>query len=95
MTIKVRGKVWKYPGFGGWHFFTIEKKFSSEIRTVTRGRAKAFGSVRVKAVIGTVQWTTSIFPTKEKTYLLPIKADIRTRLSVEEGDTITALISLL
>ncbi len=91
----IRSKVWRYPEFGGWHFFTIDERASLQIRAAVKAKPKAFGSIRVRAQVGKVSWTTSVFPAKEGTYLLPIKAAIRAQASIEEGDTITIQLSLL
>jgi hypothetical protein len=92
MTIK--GKVWKYPGIGGWHFLTINKTASARIKSMARLPRRGFGSIYVKAKIGTTEWKTSVFPTKEQTYLLAIKADVREKENIEAGDTITVRITL-
>ncbi len=93
--MRIRSKVWRYPEFGGWHFFPIGERASLEIRAAVKAKPKAFGSIRVKAQIGKAAWTTSVFPTKEGTYLLPIKAAIRAQASIEEGDTVTIHLTLL
>ena len=53
---------------------------------------RGFGSVKVRARIltqdQTVEWTTSVFPSKEYgCYLLPIKAAIRKKAATDVGDT--------
>jgi hypothetical protein len=84
---KFKSKIWKYPGFGGWHFVTLDKKLSKTIKNLgllTGG----FGSHKVKAILGKTEWMTSIFPTKEKEYLLAIKAQVRKKELVKRGDTV-------
>ena len=88
MTITVKGKIWKYPGFGGWHFFTINKTVSRRIKKMSLQPRKGFGSLRVKASIRKTEWRTSIFPTKEGTYLLAIKADVRKKEHLEMGNNV-------
>ncbi len=94
MTFIVKGKMWKYPGFGGWHFFTVRKVVSGKIKNVMHGRLRGFGSIRVTAKIGTSEWKTSIFPTKEGEYLLPIKADVRKKEAIEDGNAIKVQLTL-
>jgi hypothetical protein len=60
-----------------------------------RGRLRGFGSIRVRAKIGKSEWGTSLFPTKEGTYLLPVKASVREREEVAAGDTIKVHLSIL
>jgi hypothetical protein len=39
--------------------------------------------------VGNTKWDTAIwFDTKKKTYLLPLKADVRKKEKLEAGDTI-------
>ena len=94
MTLKVKGKIWLYPGFGGWHFFTLGKRVSSRIKSLMKGQLRGFGSVRAKARIGRTEWHTSIFPTKEGTYLLPVKASVRQKEGIEKGDLVTVQLEL-
>ena len=94
MIITVKGKVWKYPGFGGWHFFTIGKTVSAGIKRVIKGPQRGFGSIYVKAKVGKTEWKTSIFPTKEGTYLLALKADVRKKEHIEMGDNIKVHLTL-
>ena len=88
MTLTVRGRVWKYPGYGGWHFFTVGKRLAARIKKSTITPRRGFGSVYVTARIGKTEWRTSIFPTKEGTYLLAIKAEVRKKERIEAGMTV-------
>lgn len=98
MTYASTGKVWVYPdpnGGTGWHFLHIDKKISDTIKEKTKSKKKGFGSVRVKATIGSTSWETSLFPSaRDGVYLLPIKADIRKKEGVFEGDTITVTLEI-
>ncbi|HEX9615514.1 MAG TPA: DUF1905 domain-containing protein [Bacteroidota bacterium] len=89
LTVKVRSKLWLYPGPGGWHFITLPKKQAAEIRRLFRGVPRGWGSVRVTATIGTTTWKTSLFPeAKSKSYVLPVKADVRKKEAIGEGDMV-------
>ena len=87
----ITGNMWLYPGeSANWHFFTVPKKESLEIKECYGPLARGWGSFPVSVVLGDTSWTTSIFPdTKSKTYILPIKAQVRKREGVFDGDTIT------
>ena len=59
------------------------------------GCAKPFGSAGVRVTIGSTTWATSLFAdTKRASYLVPIKAPVRRRGGIADGDTITLTISL-
>ena len=51
--------------------------------------------MRVHAKIGTTSWDTSLFPTKEKVYLIAIKVSVRKKEGLDEGDTVRLEFSLL
>jgi len=94
----VQGKVWLYPGeSGNWHFFTIPKKESSELNALYKGLTKGWGSLPVEVTIGKTTWKTSIFPDRKSgTYLLPLKAAVRKKEELFEGDicTVTFVIQI-
>jgi len=89
LTLKVRSRLWLYPGPGGWHFITLPAKNARVINISPRGMRRGWGSMRVKATIGKTTWNTSIFPDrKSKSYVLPVKADVRKKEAIKAGDTI-------
>ena len=78
-TFHIKSKlwVWKEDNAGSWHFITINPKTSISIAALAEGPRRGFGAVKVLATIGRTSWKTSIFPTKDKTYFLPIKLSVR------------------
>lgn len=76
-TYIFKSVIWIYEGDSPWHFVTINKTISKKIRSNLLIRPKGFGSIPVSVKVGKTVWKTSIFPNKNKTYLLPIKKDIR------------------
>ena len=87
LTLRCRSKLWLYPGPGGWHFITLPERHAATIRSSLHSRPQGFGSVRVRATIGKTSWKTSIFPDgKSGSYVLPVKAEVRRKESLEDGD---------
>ncbi|MBL8018637.1 MAG: DUF1905 domain-containing protein [Leptospirales bacterium] len=83
VTFEFDSAVIPYAGMGAWHFASLPKSRTAQIRAQMIQRPKAFGSIRVEAKIGKTVWKTSIFPdTKSGTYLLPVKADVRKKESI-------------
>lgn len=79
-----------YPGVSGWHFLTVPKKEAVKIKHMFAGLTRGFGSLPVVVTLGSSEWKTSIFPdSKTQTYLLPLKAQIRKKEQVHEGDVVT------
>lgn len=88
---KIKAQVWLYPGLGGWHFITLDKKLSKEIH----GKYKT-GFVKVIATVGKTSWNTSLFPHKQsQAYLLCIKAQIRKKEGIFAGDEIRVTVQVL
>lgn len=88
MEFSFSAKIWKYPGHAAWHFVTLPKDISEDIRAFQL-HERGFGSIRVVAAIGTTTWTTSIFPDSlSGCYLLPLKKDIRISESLAENDVV-------
>lgn len=87
---KFSEKVWLYPGeTAQWHFVTIPKKESREIKDRFKGISRGFGSVPVEVMLGITTWKTSIFPDKRSgTYFLPLKASVRKVEDIEAGDIV-------
>ncbi len=86
----IKTKVWRWPGDGGWHFVTLDKKLSQDIRKVF---TKGFVKIRVE--IGKSAWDTSLFPHKESGYLLCINKKIRSKEGIFEGDEVSIKIKVL
>lgn len=97
-VIAFNSTLWLWPGeTGSWHFVTVPEEQSAEIRleASASGPRRGFGSVRVEAAVAGVRWRTSVFPQKAGTYLLPVKAEVRRRAGIGEGDAVTVELQLI
>jgi hypothetical protein len=94
-VITVTGPLWLWTGGkGAWHFLTIAEEQSGELRAQGLLGRRGFGSVKVEARIGAVSWRTSVFPTSEGGYILPVKKDVRCRAAIVAGDDVTVTLDL-
>ena len=94
--IRLAATLWRWSGEGGsWHFLTIPEELSDEIRAHGLLRRAGFGSVRVEASIGDIRWRTSVFPQKSGGYILPVKADVRRRADISDGDDVSLTLEIL
>ncbi len=92
---KINAHVWLYPGMAGWHFATIPKDISDDIKMLFGDLKRGWGSLKVKVTVGTSTWETSIFPDKKMgAYLLPIKADIRKKENILAESNIRLLLEI-
>ena len=88
--------IWDARRDDSWTFVSVPAEPSEEIRDLVGHRRRGFGSVPVRATIGTSHWTTSIFPDgARKCYVLPVKRAIRKAQSLEPGDVTTVTIELI
>lgn len=93
---KIKANVWLYPGMAGWHFVSIPREVSEEIKDGFGNLKRGWGSLPVQVAIGATIWKTSIFPDKKSgEYLLPLKADVRRKVRIVEDDTIKLLLEVI
>jgi hypothetical protein len=86
---KFKAKVWRYDGPNGWFFVSLPLKISKEIRTLLKSEEEGWGRLKATAKIGDSEWKTAIwFDTKQNTYLLPLKAEVRMKESIQEGQDV-------
>ena len=85
--------TWQYRLPGGWHFVSLPKKLSEEIRQSVGKEEQGWGRLTVLAKIGNSEWKTAIwFDTKQDTYLLPLKAETRKKENITPGSKIQVII---
>ncbi len=88
-SYKLKVRVWLYTGVAAWHFVTLPKTVTRDIDFHFSSRKRGWGSLPVLVSIGSSTWKTSIFPDKKSgTYLLPIKADVRKKEGVSNGNKV-------
>jgi len=88
LQIIVRGKLWKYPGKGGWCFVSLSEEDSRSLKNEKRIDRAGYGYVPITATLGSSVWRTTLFPSKEGPYLLAIKADVRAKERIGVGDDV-------
>ncbi|HMX04993.1 MAG TPA: DUF1905 domain-containing protein [Chitinophagales bacterium] len=77
---------WQYQGQGAWVFVDLPKDTANEIRSIFKNEEQGWGRLQITAKIGNTEWKSAIwYDTKRKTYLLPLKAEIRNKEAVEIG----------
>jgi SOS-response transcriptional repressor LexA len=83
---------WKGDAPAAWHFITLPDDVAQQLKFFS-GSRKGFGTLKVKAKIGDVSWTTSLFPDKKSgSYLLPVKGEVRQRTGITDGDMVSVTI---
>ena len=96
------GPLWRWttPSTpAAWHFITIDGAAGEALSATAlmrrlEGAAKGFGSIKVTARIGETVFKTSLFPSKELGWLLPVKASVRKAEGLSEGDAVTLVLEV-
>jgi hypothetical protein len=97
-SLTTTAKLWiwttdKAPA--AWHFLTISGEAGDALsatalmRRLENGRRSGFGSIKVSATIGETNWETSVFPSNETGWMLPVKASVRKAEDIVAGDDVT------
>ena len=91
------GPLWRWTTPAApavWHFITIDGAAGEVLsgtalmRRLEGGRRPGWGSLKVVATIGATSFATSVFPSKEQGWLLPVKASVRKAEGIGEGDLV-------
>ena len=86
-------KAWQHSAPNGWYFVSLPTEIAAEIREHCKWQEEGWGRLKATANIGTTEWETALwFDTKHKTYLLPLKAEIRKKENVKVDKDITVKI---
>ena len=71
-----------------WVFADLPFDIADQIEDLQTGPRRGFGAVKVQVTVGTTNWRTSIFPSKERrTFILPVKRAVLAAESLTPGDT--------
>ena len=87
--------LWDARRNDSWVFVTLPAGESEEIRDLAGGLRRGFGSLRVRATIGTSTWATSIFPDSRAGYVLPVKRPVRLAQGLDVGDVAAVTVELV
>jgi hypothetical protein len=98
VIVKFDAELWIWDARKGdsWTFVSLPVGASAEIRELTGGQRRGFGSVRVRVTLGGSTWSTSIFPDGGRdAYVLPIKRAVRRAESLDAGDLATLTVEVV
>ena len=89
-------EVWRHEGEVAWWFLSVPVEVADDLRELTEGTRRGFGSIRVQVRIGATRWRTSVFPdSRQGTYLLPVKKDVRRAERLDEGTRVTVALEVV
>lgn len=101
-TLTYVGKLWRWTGASGsgtWHFVTIdgaagETLSGTALMRKLEGAGRGFGSLKVQVTIGETAFATSVFPSGERGWLLPVKAAVRKAEGLYEGEDVAVVLDV-
>ena len=96
------GPIWRWTtpaAPAAWHFITIDGEAGEALSATAlmrrmEGMSRGFGLLKVTAQIGDSTFKTSLFPSKELGWLLPVKAAVRKAEGVSEGDVVAVVLEV-
>lgn len=92
-------KVWVWPGDTPWHFVNVPDDIKDEIMKYfpKSGIIKIIGSIEIDKDLY-MDWDTALFKNKntkgEPCYIMPIKKDIRKKVSISVADILNLKIEI-
>lgn len=86
-------ELWEWSARASWYFVTLPLDAAEEIRERPMP-PRGFGSVPVRALIGSSEVETSIFPSGDS-YVLPVKRAVREREGLEPGAPVDVELDLV
>lgn len=93
MTIKVQGKVFFWKGPAPWYFVTIPTKQAKQIQEVSRQVTYGWGCIPCDVTVGKTTTYTALIP-KDGLYVVPLKAALRKKEDIEEGDEVVVVLEI-
>jgi hypothetical protein len=93
MTAEFDAEVWMWKGPAPWYFITVPREPSQELKEIMTAVTYGWGMIPVRARIGKTEWETAMWP-KDGQYILPLKVKVRRAEGIEEGDTVTAQVTV-
>ncbi len=82
------GEIWYWKGPAPWYFITVPEQECADLQATSAFLSYGWGMIPVTVRIGATEWKTSLFP-KDGSYVVPLKAGVRTAEGLQEGDTVT------
>lgn len=93
MNFRFSGEIWYWRGPAPFHFVTVPPEHCEQIRLASSFLTYGWGMIPVMARIGGTDWYTAMW-SKDGGYILPLKAAIRKKEGIAEGDTVDVELAL-
>jgi Domain of unknown function (DUF1905) len=92
--VEFTAPLWEWGGRASRYFVTLDREASEVVGEAPRP-PRGFGSVRVRATVGTTTWSTSVFPDSDSGgYVLPVKKAVRVAVAIDVDDPVAVLLEV-
>lgn len=85
--MEFEGAVWQWRGPAPHYFVSVPAELCDGLRVAARLVSYGWGMVPARVRVGATEWRTAIFP-KDGGYIVPIKADVRRKEGIDEGQVV-------
>ena len=89
LDLEFSAEIWHWRGPSPYYFVTVPEPQCFDLQDVSRAVTYGWGMIPVRVLVGETRWETSLFP-KDGGYVLPLKDKVRKAEHLEEGDVISA-----
>ncbi len=88
--MRFQAELYRWKSDAAWFFVTVPVEVAEPLSdSAAPGPRRGFGAVKVRVTVGGTTWTTSVFPQKDGTYVLPVKKGVRQAEGLDDGDEVT------
>jgi hypothetical protein len=87
MNLEFSGEVWLWKGPAPYHFVTVPRAESAELKATSSAVTYGWGMIPVTVRLGDTEWMTALWP-KNGQYVVPLKDWVRAAEGVELGDEV-------
>ncbi len=87
--MRFQAELYRWSADAAWFFVTVPLEVAEPLSDSVVGPRRGFGAVKVHVTVGATSWSTSVFPQKDGTYVLPVKKTVRTAEALDDGDAVT------
>lgn len=93
MDLAFDGTVIEWRGPSPFYFVPVPEEECDALAAMSPEASYGWGVIPVAARIGSIEFTTSLFP-KDGGYLLPVKAAVRRAEQLSEGSEVSVTMSV-
>lgn len=93
MHLEFTAVVWEWRGPAPYYWLTVPEHGCAVVRAEAAEASYGWGAIPVRVRLGATEWETSLLP-RDGGYALPVKASVRSREGVDQGDAVTVAMTV-